>query len=362
MSSSISSAPQIPVGIKTNQTRMKLNGQTIQEFESVTYAHIKRKNNPTGGFKTCKTAEVLRGDNQGEIVARLNMKYYPKSKNSLDIVKRHIHYTQILPILNSIPGVVKTHHYIQTKNKRQEEMFVYYQDYYSHDLKSHQSDPASASSLTELKKDEIALVSLTSLHQLHEAKIFHRDIKPENVLVDLKKKTSPIAAICDFDFAYSREAEKEKINQICGTPLTLAPERAEFALTPKETRGDLTENELAANDVWGMGLVLFYLYHNKYPNCIKDLNQKNVTLIESIRAVSKLKNHKKEVFSEPPKDTKMHIIWKMLQPDPEKRISAKEALDRFKAIPNLNNKKRKIESIGPQRFKESKEIKALKRL
>lgn len=140
---------------------------------------------------------------------------------------------------------------------------------------------------------------------IHERKIAHRDLKPENLLLMNEHSDSDIK-LADFGFAKKAQTAKCLTTQ-CGTPGYVAPEILET--TPYGTKADM----------WSLGVIVYILLGG-YPPFIEE-NQRE--LFRKIRR-GQYEFHE-EYWSGVSKDAK-DLISSLLTVDPEKRISADEAL------------------------------------
>ncbi|MBI3236447.1 MAG: serine/threonine-protein kinase, partial [Chlamydiales bacterium] len=175
-----------------------------------------------------------------------------------------------------------------------------------------------------------ALQLLTGLVHIHKAQIIHRDIKPANVLCDFTDPSKPAFAICDFGLACT-SIEKKLHQELSCSPLFSAPEYAKAVLlfaTDEMALGDAVSPKL---DVWSLGVVFYLLFFVEMIPWWQDLEGDSDTLIHQV--LEKLSH-----LSYPWIPSQFHkhrcypLIERMLDPNPEKRWTAQEALDHFKTI------------------------------
>lgn len=162
---------------------------------------------------------------------------------------------------------------------------------------------------------------LTALKSIHEKGYIHFDIKPENILLDFHTYPNFMVTIADFNTAKAYNEQLSYSNLGHSTPWC-PPEYALFHLkedknAPRQPVGKL----LFRFDVWSLGVVLYCLYFGEsFP--WEGLQQE-----ETYRAIAQLKT------GWIPKRLHKHIYYplieKMLQPDPNHRLTAAQALDLF---------------------------------
>ncbi|CAD8065639.1 unnamed protein product [Paramecium sonneborni] len=145
---------------------------------------------------------------------------------------------------------------------------------------------------------------LSAMVYCHKRKIVHRDLKPENILFDDKDINSNLKII---DFGASEKMISKKLTTKIGTPYYLAPE----ILRPNGYDEKV--------DVWSCGVILYILLIGKAP--FRGKNQ-----IETLQLAQKAHldfsgNHWNKVSPEA-----IDLIKLMIQKDPLKRISMKDAL------------------------------------
>lgn len=94
---------------------------------------------------------------------------------------------------------------------------------------------------------------LTAVASAHEAGVVHRDLKPDNMMV-VDGPSGPVLKVLDFGIAKSMlSTTAQQTREGLGTPLWTAPEQGAIGYTPSP-----------GNDVWAIGLIVFFLYTGKY--------------------------------------------------------------------------------------------------
>lgn len=143
---------------------------------------------------------------------------------------------------------------------------------------------------------------LSAVMYCHERKIVHRDLKPENILLESKK---PGANLKVIDFGTSKKlVGDQKLKKRLGTPYYIAPE---------VLKRDYNEK----CDVWSCGVILYIMLCGYPP--FGGYDQEILQNIE----IGKFE-FDPEDWGKISEDAK-NLIKKMLEKDPNKRISAKDA-------------------------------------
>ncbi|KAM3138561.1 hypothetical protein pb186bvf_009313 [Paramecium bursaria] len=145
---------------------------------------------------------------------------------------------------------------------------------------------------------------LSAVMYCHNRKIVHRDLKPENILLDSKKQGTNIKII---DFGTSRKmVGDQKLTKRLGTPYYIAPEV-------------LKRNYNEKCDVWSCGVILYILLCGYPP-----FGGEEAEILQRIEAGKY--EFDPEDWGKVSEDAK-NLIRKMLEVDPNKRLSAKQAYD-----------------------------------
>ena len=196
---------------------------------------------------------------------------------------------------------------------------------------------------------KIFLDSLQGLSTIHKHKIIHCDIKPENILLEGDGEFVK-AAITDFGLAF-HEDNIHDLLKYQGTPDYLAPEFCkvhddlegfirnhrnfldhDFVVPPHfvddlKGRGlDLISSKI---DVWSMGCVFYLLWYRKVPRWLeytrKCHREKDYYPIIS--------HYMQKWFPEPENPLSInHLIWEMLRPHPDERISSEDAFKKMETL------------------------------
>ena len=153
----------------------------------------------------------------------------------------------------------------------------------------------------------------------HEKGVIHRDLKPENILIESsEEKDKDFFHIKIIDFGTCEILKKKKLTEQIGTSFYMAPEILKNGYNEK-------------CDLWSCGVILYILLCGSPPFYGK--NEKEI--FKKILDGNFTFKHKiwKKISTEG-----KNLVLKLLQLNPTKRISAKEALEDvwFKKNFNLN--------------------------
>lgn len=169
-------------------------------------------------------------------------------------------------------------------------------------------------SLYEKEKIKLCRILAHSVFVLHEKGIVHGDLKPENILLKRLESGTVTAKLIDFDNCFWESETIPAAKEIHGDPVYFAPETAR-AITNEEDR------QLSSKiDVFALGLIFHQILtgelpdfdHEKYHYVFEALLDKGeVRLHDSIGSNNR------------------SILGKMLDPDPENRISLAEFLEKW---------------------------------
>ncbi|CAD8059395.1 unnamed protein product [Paramecium sonneborni] len=158
------------------------------------------------------------------------------------------------------------------------------------------------------------------IDELHSLNIAHRDLKPENILIFTKQdqdKTQEIYKICDF--GTSKDYTNIQTPYI-GTPYYLAPEQ--LALYNNNQPQEYKESV----DIWAFGALMFELFTGS--------PLFNGSSVQDIYFQIKTLQIEKQLQKLQLEDEYKQLILKMLQRDPQQRISIKEIKNKLSKINN----------------------------
>lgn len=182
-------------------------------------------------------------------------------------------------------------------------------------------------------KDDVGVMlhqMLQAISYLHQMDVTHRDIKPANMLI--QKLTPLVTKLADFGLSSDRFLSKT----YCGAPLYIAPEA--FEAKDNKKRGPPYKWYDPTVDIWSLGVVgLQYAFGlPRYPSTRGSLQMFFRDVIASV-----------ERYEGPLAEA----IQSMLVLDPEKRLSAQQALLALETkLPKIGQ-----EDPEPQSFKDSEE-------
>lgn len=172
-------------------------------------------------------------------------------------------------------------------------------------------------SLYEKEKIKLCRILAHSVFVLHEKGIVHGDLKPENILLKRLESGTVTAKLIDFDNCFWESEVIPAAKEIHGDPVYFAPETARV-ITNEEDR------QLSSKiDVFALGLIFHQILtgelpdfdHEKYHYVFEALLDKGeVRLHDSIGSNNRI------------------ILGKMLDPDPESRISLAEFLEKWEDL------------------------------
>lgn len=171
---------------------------------------------------------------------------------------------------------------------------------------------------------------LKGIKHLHDLNIIHRDIKPENLLLRSSQKfCENDIAIADFGLSTFQD-DSPFLFIKCGTPGFVAPEIANI----KHVENNLALNYHQKVDMFSLGITLYYMMFGEMPYKTKAGHEiikknKDCNFDFDYKKMDKLPGSCKFWFStlinlsyRVAKD----LLFKLIQKDPNKRISAEAAL------------------------------------
>jgi hypothetical protein len=253
----------------------------------------------------------------------------PKTKAAIKLVKKVELYPQDVEFLNweldvfaflshqEHPNLIKAIDKFEDPNY----IYLLYEFISNSDIGSYIKQYKNEIKLTNIYSMSLDLI--TTIDYLHNFGIIHRDIKPDNILIRNIDDNGNIDIVL-IDFGFSKVLPlNEKTNDICGSPVYLAP----------EILYNKPYNHLA--DIWSFGMTLYHLVYGELPflNTNKDYLLKQYELInqkgfdiwkDNDEEMIHKRNKKNDV--DPQLEFFKKVISKCLIPEYEKRISTKELI------------------------------------
>jgi serine/threonine-protein kinase HSL1 (negative regulator of Swe1 kinase) len=195
--------------------------------------------------------------------------------------------------------------------------------------------------LPEIQVVHIFRQIIAALLYCHRIQIHHRDLKPENILLD---RESMQIKLVDFGMAALQPFGK-KLTTPCGSPHYAAPEV--ISMRPYDG---------GKADIWSCGVILFVLLAGTPPF---NYSGDDGNLRHLFRAIARADYVMPDGLSR----EAQHLIRKILNPDPKKRISIEEIwnhkfLHKYDRELNFVGENSSIEQwVGPElHLKEWKEL------
>lgn len=194
---------------------------------------------------------------------------------------------------------------------------------------------------------------LSGLNKMDEKKIHHRDMKPENLVITVDEFGKMHLKIADFGLA--KLIEEEKANpEGTGTARYMPPETlkgfdlinegnelnklSEKGVTKKGQELIEQGTAMIANtkgDMWAMGMILLELRTGFVATMEQMYDAEGFGIIRKASLLNQddvKKWFSKDVNVDGPIKNIEDLNFRMLQVDPDKRISAKEAFDAFQKL------------------------------
>jgi serine/threonine-protein kinase Chk2 len=166
-----------------------------------------------------------------------------------------------------------------------------------------------------------------ALAYLDQLQVAHRDLKPENILVLMDRDT---VKLCDFGWAVWWQPGQFQ-QTLCGTAEYVVPEMLQGSNDERMYRAEFV-------DPWALGILAIELFQGASPFCITEMDldvaeltekNKQEIIFEKIRRFPGMVA--KTIPANEMADKEMSSFWdlvsRLVQIEPEGRISASEALE-----------------------------------
>lgn len=157
---------------------------------------------------------------------------------------------------------------------------------------------------SELEAAIVTKQVLQAMAYCHEKNVAHRDLKPENILIDSKQRGH--IKVIDFGTSHVFDKENPEMKQMYGTAYYIAPEVLEGKYTAK-------------CDMWSIGVILYIMLSGRPPFSGNNDH-------EILRKVAQANYSLNDTVWQKRSPDVLDLIKKLMEKNPEKRLSAQEAL------------------------------------
>ncbi|KAA6394122.1 MAG: putative serine/threonine-protein kinase ATG1c [Streblomastix strix] len=166
---------------------------------------------------------------------------------------------------------------------------------------------------------------LNGISVIHEAGLIHRDLIADNIMFhNIYGSDQVIVKITDFGLAREKDPQGRGVTQ-CGTPLGMAPEvmmdKSHFIVGNQFNQYQQKQQQLIQYgynekvDIWSLGILFFKLLTKRYPFEANNIMQL-INIIQ--RPIQRMPSNRSLEC--------IDLLKKMLQFQPQQRISAEDAL------------------------------------
>ncbi|MDP1608550.1 MAG: lipopolysaccharide kinase InaA family protein [Chlamydiales bacterium] len=312
---------QTPIEVSTEKTDGQSSWRTV---DGVKYINIKDPSSVRKGFEKIK--KTAHQENNKEPIARLTTTLESKA---LSKIKYHLQTCRILNTLNGIPGVAIRYFEIVTLSKQGKWKFVSYEKNYN------QGDLCQISlkaGLNDLQKEQITFALLKAVAEMHKRGVYHTDLKPANVLLHIDEKEECEIGLTDFSDSWMESDisnQRGKGYTITARYAPLEALKAQSNRRNPESPTSISKDLLIKADSWGLGLTLYFLWHNgKLPDPLSSKITKPTK-----EFIPELEQYTSSLESLAPKDlpdTPINALLKeLLIINPDQRPSPIEASDKW---------------------------------
>jgi serine/threonine protein kinase len=179
--------------------------------------------------------------------------------------------------------------------------------------------------LSELEKVNVLLHAAQGVSALHQKEYVHLDIKAENIFIKQEGQT-PVGILGDFDSAVINASKLVKDTRY-QTPENSAPEMF----------GDEAISATPALDAWAFGMLLHKQFLGKSPDWVDDILAEGGALQEKVTEGAASLQEKRLLLEAEQglrtvKQRQELLVYKLLHPDPQKRMTMQAATKELEQI------------------------------
>lgn len=299
-----------------NNVFFLLNREGDQKFEGASKKICRSIHLNTG--RILASTNMTKGSSHSQRSSRNDYEYFPEKDNQKFLKEHGLGARDGFLLFDETNlKYSKTYHESVTVDKIRQ--FSTFAD--QGDLKNY----LKSEGISYTEKQNIFAQVVSAVDAMHKQGIFHRDLKPENILLHNKK-----AYLVDFSTSGTlgkRGVSPYTAKEFVGTESYLAPE-----INGVNKGKNVASRHNAEADIWALGLVALELFYKDSPIFFSDAFTKIVSAKDREKFFENLQVFLAELSKSNPDDPYLPLIRAMLDPDPNKRISANELMHELENI------------------------------